>query len=648
MRPILITGATGTLGRAFHRICAERGLATHLTSRAELDIASERSVAAALERHEPWLVINAAGYVRVDDAERDAERCRRENVLGPERLARACQRAKIGLVSFSSDLVFDGRKGEPYEEHDRPAPPVRLRPHQARGRAARPRRAPRGARRAHQRVLRAVGRAQLHHPEPARAGRRRATVRAAADTTVSPTYVPDLVHACLDLRDRRRGRRLAPRQRQAPPTWDAARAAARAARLRRRPRDRRCRPRSCRGARRGRSSARSARRAACSSRGWTTRSAATTAPAPRSTRMSNRERILVTGGAGFVGSHFARLAADAGRERGRPRRPLRRAPPRPCPPSIPLVVGDIGDRALVGRLVREHGVGAVAHFAGKIQVGESVRDPGPRTSTSTSCARSSLLDAMRDGERHRVPVLVDGGRVPAPRRGARSPRPRAREPVNPYGATKLAIELRARRAGRGAYGAALGRAALLQRRRRRTPTARCARATEPETHLIPLVLDAGLGARRRRSASTATTTHARRHLRPRLHPRPGPRERAPRGARAASRRGQSLGAMNLGTGRGYSVREVIDAAARGARPPRAARHRAAPRRRSAAPGRRPVGAPMQRARLAPRSGPICRRSSRTRLHRAALEGPPRHLTRRDRRITHPTGARRRDGIRASR
>lgn len=106
MRPILITGATGTLGRAFRRICDERGLASRLTSRAELDITSARSIAAAL-----------------------------------------------ALASFSSDLVFDGRKGAPYEEH---APP---------------------------RPLCVYGR----------------TVRAASDATVSPTYVPDLVHACLDL-----------------------------------------------------------------------------------------------------------------------------------------------------------------------------------------------------------------------------------------------------------------------------------------------------------------------------------------------------------------------------------------------------------------------------------------------------------------
>ena len=198
MRPILITGASGTLGRAFCRICGDRGLAFHCTQRAELDIASERSVAAALDRHEPWLVINAAGYVRVDDAEADRERCHRENALGPLQLARACARVGIPLVAFSTDLVFDGRKSHPYEEHDAPRP-LGVYGH--------------SKYEAEQRVLDAhpaalvVRTSAFFGPwdehnfveqclRELAAGR---TVRAAADTTVSPTYVPDLVHACLDL-----------------------------------------------------------------------------------------------------------------------------------------------------------------------------------------------------------------------------------------------------------------------------------------------------------------------------------------------------------------------------------------------------------------------------------------------------------------
>lgn len=94
--PILITGATGTLGRAFARICKKRNLAFRLLGRAELDIADQGAVERALLRHQPWAVVNASGYVRVDEAENDIERCFRDNVQGPAMLAAACARHGAG------------------------------------------------------------------------------------------------------------------------------------------------------------------------------------------------------------------------------------------------------------------------------------------------------------------------------------------------------------------------------------------------------------------------------------------------------------------------------------------------------------------------------------------------------------------------
>jgi dTDP-4-dehydrorhamnose reductase len=198
MRPVVITGATGTLGRAFERVCSVRGLAVRSCRRAEIDIADAGSVAAALERYQPWLVVNAAGYVRIDDAEHDAERCHRENALGPEILARACARDGVQLVSFSSDLVFDGRKQAPYDERDEAAPLGVY------GRTKHE---------AERRILDAdpaalvVRTSAFFGPwdddnfvsialRELAAGR---PLRAATDTIVSPTFVPDLVHACLDL-----------------------------------------------------------------------------------------------------------------------------------------------------------------------------------------------------------------------------------------------------------------------------------------------------------------------------------------------------------------------------------------------------------------------------------------------------------------
>jgi dTDP-4-dehydrorhamnose reductase len=121
-RPLLITGASGTLGRALSRICDARGLDHVLTSRQELDIADARSAETALACHKPWAVINAAGYVRVAEAERQPDLCRRENAAGAETLARACREQGIPLVAFSSDLVFDGTLGRAYVESDVPRP----------------------------------------------------------------------------------------------------------------------------------------------------------------------------------------------------------------------------------------------------------------------------------------------------------------------------------------------------------------------------------------------------------------------------------------------------------------------------------------------------------------------------------------------
>jgi dTDP-4-dehydrorhamnose reductase len=198
VRPILVAGASGTLGAAFTRIGRLRGLPMAPASRADVDIADPGSVARILDRVAPWAVVNAAGYVRVDDAERDAARCRRENARGPALLARACAARGIRLLTFSSDLVFPGGKGAPYVETDAVRPLGVYGESKARAERLVLRRHPAAL------VVRTsaffgpwdshnfVGSA-LREIE---AGR---TLTAADDVTVSPTYVPDLVHAALDL-----------------------------------------------------------------------------------------------------------------------------------------------------------------------------------------------------------------------------------------------------------------------------------------------------------------------------------------------------------------------------------------------------------------------------------------------------------------
>jgi dTDP-4-dehydrorhamnose reductase len=121
-RPILVLGANGTLGRAFARVCAERDLPSRAVARAELDVTDADAVERIVAELEPWAIINAAGYVEVDAAQRDPERCFAANAAGPQHLARICARQGVRLLTFSTDLVFDGRKREPYVEADTVGP----------------------------------------------------------------------------------------------------------------------------------------------------------------------------------------------------------------------------------------------------------------------------------------------------------------------------------------------------------------------------------------------------------------------------------------------------------------------------------------------------------------------------------------------
>ncbi|WBH18144.1 sugar nucleotide-binding protein [Sphingomonas radiodurans] len=119
-KPLMICGASGTLGQALARACAARGIAYRLTTRAECDLGDRASVAAALDRIKPWAVINATGWVRVDDAEGEADACRASNVTAALRLVTECASRRIPVVALSSDLVFDGTLGRAYLEDDLP------------------------------------------------------------------------------------------------------------------------------------------------------------------------------------------------------------------------------------------------------------------------------------------------------------------------------------------------------------------------------------------------------------------------------------------------------------------------------------------------------------------------------------------------
>jgi dTDP-4-dehydrorhamnose reductase len=195
--PVLIVGARGTLGQAVVRACAVRGLAAVALSRAELDATDERAVTRVVSTVRPWCVVNCAGFVRVDDAECEQTACRVANVDGARVLARACASFGAKFVTFSTDLVFDGTKGSPYIESDSARPLCEY------GRA----------KAMAEEAVTAVGDALIvrtaaffgdhdEHNFVTRVLRALASgqeFRAVSDVVVSPTYVPDLVDAALDL-----------------------------------------------------------------------------------------------------------------------------------------------------------------------------------------------------------------------------------------------------------------------------------------------------------------------------------------------------------------------------------------------------------------------------------------------------------------
>ncbi len=196
--PILIIGKTGTLGRAFAKICQERSIPFVLVGRQECDIAEANKIESILNKFKPWAVINTAGYVRVDDAETDAERCFRENTTGVQNLSTICQTFGIKLLTFSTDLVFNGEKGMPYVESDIVSPLNIYGESKARS----------------EEIVLRVNPSSLIIRTSAFFGpwdefnfmhyvldnlSKQQQITVADDVVISPTYIPDLVHASLDL-----------------------------------------------------------------------------------------------------------------------------------------------------------------------------------------------------------------------------------------------------------------------------------------------------------------------------------------------------------------------------------------------------------------------------------------------------------------
>ena len=267
------------------------------------------------------------------------------------------------------------------------------------------------------------------------------------------------------------------------------------------------------------------------------------------------ETVLVTGGAGYIGSHACKALARAGyapiaydnlgRGHGE------------AVQWGPLVVGDLADRALLEATLRRHRVAAVMHFAAFAYVGESVANPALyfRNNVANSLV---LLEAMAKADVRSIvfsSTCATYG-VPETMPIAESAPQR---PVNPYGESKLMIERMLHWLG-AAHG--LGYAALRYfNAAGADPDGEIGENHDPETHLIPLALDAALG---RRAAleiyGTDYPTPDGTAVRDYIHVT----DLADAHVLALQhvRAGKPSVALNLGTGTGFSVREVIAATER--------------------------------------------------------------------------------------
>ena len=264
--------------------------------------------------------------------------------------------------------------------------------------------------------------------------------------------------------------------------------------------------------------------------------------------------ILVTGGAGYIGSHAVRLLEQAGHEvwvydnlsQGH----------RGAVAADRLISGDLHDRALLISVLREHWIDAVMHFAAFALVGESVTDPAKYYHNNV-VASLSLLDAMKSVGVRKMVFSSTTATYGVPDAIPITERER-QEPINPYGFCKLVIE-HALADYAAAYG--FGYAALRYfNAAGASPTGDIGEDHTPESHLIPIVLQVALGQRENITVfgndyPTADGTCIRDYI------HVDDLGAAHVKALILLEPGKAL-KLNLGTGRGNSVREVIEACRR--------------------------------------------------------------------------------------
>ena len=263
--------------------------------------------------------------------------------------------------------------------------------------------------------------------------------------------------------------------------------------------------------------------------------------------------VLITGGAGYIGSHMVLALIDAGHEEVVVLDDLSTGFDWALPPEVTLVRGDIADQTLVADIIRQHKIDALAHFAAKIVVPNSVSDPLGYYLANTVKSRALIEAMIGAGVRHVIfssTAAVYGEPTVVP-----VPEDLTPNPINPYGRSKLMTEWMLEDAAR-----AHGISYVVLRYFNvagADPRGRSGQSTPNTTHLIKVATQAALGKRGQLEVFGTdyptpdgsclrdyiqVSDLAQAHLVAINHLRGG---------------GKSL-TLNCGYGRGYSVLEVID------------------------------------------------------------------------------------------
>ena len=266
--------------------------------------------------------------------------------------------------------------------------------------------------------------------------------------------------------------------------------------------------------------------------------------------------VLVTGGAGYIGSHMVRALAEAG-ERVVVIDDLSTGFSAFLPEGVPLFIGDAADENLVEGVISAHRVDSIIHFAGSVVVPESMRDPLAYYRNNTMTTRSLLNVAVKCGVNRFIfsstaAVYGNPDQVPVPEHAPT-------RPLSPYGSSKLMTEIMLHD-----VAAAHGLNYVVLRYFNvagADPLARIGLATVGATHLLKVAVEAATGQRAKIDVfGTDYPTPDGSCIRDFIHV--SDLAQAHRAALSYLRDGGAAVTLNCGYGRGYSVIETIEAVRR--------------------------------------------------------------------------------------